>query len=242
MFVTDQTRQQAVFDRLRRGILAGALPAGSRLPPTRSLASELGVARQTVVLAYERLAAEGYVRARTGSGTFVAPDLPDAAPGPAVPAPTAASPLSRRGQQLAAVPASAAPRDAGVGTLLAGGLPAADLFPKELLDALCGPGSEIAFERPDRLPASAGARGAARPNCCSSRCNARSACRSGQHRDHGRHPAGAAYCCRTAIGPRRHRVGGGSRLHRRPWCVARCWRKAGAGSERYGGPGHRCRH
>ncbi len=131
MFVTDQTRQQAVFDRLRRGILAGALPAGSRLPPTRSLASELGVARQTVVLAYERLAAEGYVRARTGSGTFVAPDLPDAAPGPAVPAPTAASPLSRRGQQLAAVPASAAPRDAGVGTLLAGGLPAADLFPKD---------------------------------------------------------------------------------------------------------------
>ena len=69
MFVTDQTRQQAVFDRLRQGILAGALPAGSRLPPTRALASELGVARQTVVLAYERLAAEGYVRARTGSGT-----------------------------------------------------------------------------------------------------------------------------------------------------------------------------
>ncbi len=131
MFITDQTRQQAVFDRLRKGILAGALPAGARLPPTRALASELGVARQTVVLAYERLAAEGYVRARTGSGTFVAPDLPDAAPGPAVPAPTAASPLSRRGQRLATVPASAAPRDAGVGTLLAGGLPAADLFPKD---------------------------------------------------------------------------------------------------------------
>jgi GntR family transcriptional regulator/MocR family aminotransferase len=131
MFVIDQTRQQAVFDRLRQGILAGALPPGSRLPPTRALASELGVARQTVVLAYERLAAEGYVRARTGSGTFVAPDLPDAAPDSAVPPPTAASSLSRRGQQLATVPASAAHRDPGNAALLAGGLPAPDLAPKD---------------------------------------------------------------------------------------------------------------
>ncbi|HEX4172982.1 MAG TPA: GntR family transcriptional regulator, partial [Acetobacteraceae bacterium] len=131
MFAPDQTRQQVVFDRLRQGILAGALPAGSRLPPTRALASELGVARQTVVIAYERLAAEGYIRARTGSGTFVAPDLPDAAPDPATPAPIAASSLSRRGQQLASVPATAASRDPGIGTLLAGGVPAPDLFPKE---------------------------------------------------------------------------------------------------------------
>ena len=94
MFTPDQNRQQAVFDRLRQGILAGTLPAGARLPPTRALAEELGVARQTVVLAYERLASEGYVRARTGSGTYVAPDLPDAAPAPAVPPPTAANPLS----------------------------------------------------------------------------------------------------------------------------------------------------
>jgi GntR family transcriptional regulator/MocR family aminotransferase len=84
-----------------------------------------------VVLAYERLASEGYVRARTGSGTFVAAELPDAAPDPAVPPPIAASSLSLRGQRLAAVPASAAPREAGVGTLLAGGIPAPDLFPKE---------------------------------------------------------------------------------------------------------------
>ena len=67
--LVDQTRQHAVFDRLRRGILAGTLAPGARLPPSRHLAEELGVARQTVVLAYERLAAEGYVRARVGSGT-----------------------------------------------------------------------------------------------------------------------------------------------------------------------------
>lgn len=108
---------------------AGSLPAGARLPPTRALAGELGVARQTVVLAYERLAAEGYVRARTGSGTYVAADLPDAAPAPAAPPATAASVLSRRGSLLAAVPITASPRDSGSGMLLAGGLPAPDLFP-----------------------------------------------------------------------------------------------------------------
>ncbi|HXA26848.1 MAG TPA: PLP-dependent aminotransferase family protein [Acetobacteraceae bacterium] len=131
MFIPDQNRQQAVFDRLRQGILAGTLPTGARLPPTRALAEELGVARQTVVLAYERLASEGYVRARTGSGTYVAPDLPDAAPAPAVPPPTAASSLSARGRRLAVVPASAASRDNSLGTLLAGGIPAPDLFPTQ---------------------------------------------------------------------------------------------------------------
>src|ERR1700679_491701 len=129
VFLPDQNRQQAVFDRLRQGILAGTLPPGTRLPPTRAMAEEIGVARQTVVLAYERLAAEGYVRARTGSGTYVAPDLPDAAPAPAAPPTTAASALSQRGAMLAAVPVSAAPRDSDSGMLLAGGLPAPDLFP-----------------------------------------------------------------------------------------------------------------
>src|SRR5579862_5815242 len=131
MFTPDQNRQQAVFDRLRQGILVGTLPAGARLPPTRALAEELGVARQTVVLAYERLASEGYVRARTGSGTYVAPDLPDAAPAPAVPPLMAASSLSERGRRMATVPASAASRGTGLGVLLAGGIPAPDLFPTQ---------------------------------------------------------------------------------------------------------------
>jgi GntR family transcriptional regulator/MocR family aminotransferase len=128
-YASDQSRQQAVFDRLRRGILAGTLPPGSRLPPTRHLAEELAVARQTVVLAYERLAAEGYVRARIGSGTFVAADLPDAAPPPAAPPSPTAAALSRRGVALAATPAAAAGRVAGGSGLLAPGVPAPDLFP-----------------------------------------------------------------------------------------------------------------
>lgn len=131
MLLPDQNRQQAVFDRLRQGILAGTLPPGARLPPTRVMADEIGVARQTVVLAYERLAAEGYVRARTGSGTYVAPDLPDAAPAPAAVPGAAAHALSSRGVRLAGIPAHATDAEAPVGPLLAGGLPAYDLFPTQ---------------------------------------------------------------------------------------------------------------
>ena len=129
MLAPDQTRQTAVFDHLRHSILKGTLPAGGRLPPSRSLAQELGVARQTVVLAYERLAAEGYVRGRTGSGTYVATDLPDQAPAPVATPPLAAVCLSARGARLAEVPAAATARDPALGLLLAGGLPAPDLFP-----------------------------------------------------------------------------------------------------------------
>ena len=126
MFIPDQSRQQAVFQRLRHGILRGALPPGVRLPPTRALAEELGVARQTVVLAYERLAAEGYVRGRVGSGTFVTDDLPDAAPAPAAPPRAEAGRLSRRGDALAALDLGGG---AGTPGLLAPGVPAPELFP-----------------------------------------------------------------------------------------------------------------
>src|SRR5690242_21446599 len=47
------------------------LPAGTRLPPTRILAAELGVSRGIVVEAYAQLAAEGYLVTRRGGGTFV---------------------------------------------------------------------------------------------------------------------------------------------------------------------------
>lgn len=119
-----------MFERLRRGILEGTLRPGARLPPSRALATELGMARQTVVGAYERLAAEGYVRARIGSGTYVAADLPDEAP-PPMRAPTGVEGrLSRRGTALAALPISAVARlEATPPGLLAPGIPAPELFP-----------------------------------------------------------------------------------------------------------------
>jgi GntR family transcriptional regulator/MocR family aminotransferase len=63
-----------VYRRLRDAILSGELSPGARLPASRKLAREVGVARITVVRAYEQLAAEGFVESRVGAGTFVAVD------------------------------------------------------------------------------------------------------------------------------------------------------------------------
>jgi len=56
---------------LKQAILRGQLKAGSRLPATRALASELGLSRNTVLTAYESLCAEQLAVATAGSGTFV---------------------------------------------------------------------------------------------------------------------------------------------------------------------------
>jgi DNA-binding transcriptional regulator YhcF (GntR family) len=59
-------------DHLRRFILDHSLPEGAKLPSTRSLAKNLAISRNTVVNAYEALAAEGLVTGAIGSGTRVA--------------------------------------------------------------------------------------------------------------------------------------------------------------------------
>jgi GntR family transcriptional regulator / MocR family aminotransferase len=60
---------------LRAAIRSGRLAADSRLPSTRVLAADLGVSRGLVVEAYAQLTGEGYLDARPGSGTRVAPGL-----------------------------------------------------------------------------------------------------------------------------------------------------------------------
>lgn len=64
--------QKQLIERLQQAILAGRLPAGSLLPSSRLLAAEMGVSRNTVVIAYEHLAAVGYVVADK-KGTRVSP-------------------------------------------------------------------------------------------------------------------------------------------------------------------------
>jgi GntR family transcriptional regulator/MocR family aminotransferase len=59
--------------QLRSAIQQGRLASGTVLPPSRTLARDLGVARTVVVAAYEHLAADGYLSGRRGSGTQVMP-------------------------------------------------------------------------------------------------------------------------------------------------------------------------
>ncbi|BAU85575.1 gntR family transcriptional regulator [Streptomyces laurentii] len=66
-------RRKALMDALREAVRSGRLTAGTRLPSSRSLAADLGMARNTVADAYAELTAEGWLTARQGSGTRVAP-------------------------------------------------------------------------------------------------------------------------------------------------------------------------
>src|SRR5262245_10094284 len=62
----------ALETALRAAIRSGRLAPGTRLPSSRDLAADLGIARNTVADAFGQLVAEGWLEARTGSGTWVA--------------------------------------------------------------------------------------------------------------------------------------------------------------------------
>jgi GntR family transcriptional regulator/MocR family aminotransferase len=61
-----------LMDALREAVRTGRLVPGARLPSSRSLAADLGIARNTVADAYAGLVAEGWLTAQQGSGTRVA--------------------------------------------------------------------------------------------------------------------------------------------------------------------------
>ncbi|HVR50075.1 MAG TPA: PLP-dependent aminotransferase family protein [Pseudorhodoferax sp.] len=69
-----------IYDVMRQAILHGDWAAGVRLPSSRQLADDVGLARNTVLHAYQQLLAEGYISTRSGSGTFVSDTLPDQLP------------------------------------------------------------------------------------------------------------------------------------------------------------------
>lgn len=73
------TRDQLI-QALRDAVRSGRLPAGTMLPPSRSLAIDLGVARNTVAEAYAELVAEGWLGSRQGAGTWVIGSHPASAP------------------------------------------------------------------------------------------------------------------------------------------------------------------
>ena len=79
---TTATLRQQVYAQLRRAIEQGSLRAGTRLPPSREHAASLGVSRNTVLWAVQRLQAEGYVEARVGDGTYVSQAVAATLPAP----------------------------------------------------------------------------------------------------------------------------------------------------------------
>src|SRR5438477_6868258 len=68
---------QWLYEAIRSEILSGRLSPGMRLPATRDLARQYGLARGTIVNAFDQLASEGYIEGAVGSGTYVNKVLPD---------------------------------------------------------------------------------------------------------------------------------------------------------------------
>lgn len=113
---------QQISDGIKRRIASRALGVGARLPSSRDLASQLGVSRATVELAYSNLAAEGYVARRSAAGTRVLPARTQAP-----------QPLLRTSAPLLPGLASEAAQPP---SLFQMGLPALDAFPRKLWSRL----------------------------------------------------------------------------------------------------------
>jgi GntR family transcriptional regulator/MocR family aminotransferase len=67
-----RTAREQLINALREGIRSGRLATGAVLPPSRAMAGDLGLARNTVAEAYAELVAEGWLASRQGAGTWVA--------------------------------------------------------------------------------------------------------------------------------------------------------------------------
>lgn len=120
-----------LYIALRDLILSGGVAAGARLPATRTLASEAGVSRTTVIEAFDRLAAEGLVESRVGAGTYVAQVLEAARPKPVAASPAVASPPPRLSRATARSVARFGERKRlpSVARAFTTALPAFDAFP-----------------------------------------------------------------------------------------------------------------
>ena len=127
-----------LYQGLREAITSGRLVPGARVPSTRRLAETLGVSRSTVLVAFDQLVAEGYLVGAVGSGSYVAPQLPDHLVLVPQDRPTGAEAsgpprLSLRGQQLGLIrPRSTVPYPRAFWA----GIPPVDDFPRALWSRL----------------------------------------------------------------------------------------------------------
>ena len=107
-----------VYQRMRSEISSGRLAAGARLPSSRTLACQLGVARGTIEVAYQMLAGQGYTVGDGARGTIVNPATPlNEKP---MPSGAAAEPVDAQAIRVRPAP-----------PLFQMGLPALDAFPRK---------------------------------------------------------------------------------------------------------------
>lgn len=130
----DRSKKVSLTEQIRRGICSainsGVLPPGARLPSWRDLAAQLGVARGTVRLAYERLTDAQLIVSSRSTGTHVA-ERPATTPSPAAPADD--SPLPSMYQALFSGMNKALFSGPGIFQM---GVPSPDLFPAKLFSRL----------------------------------------------------------------------------------------------------------
>src|SRR6185295_15616185 len=159
----DQPAYMRICDRLRAAIVSGALAPNARLPSSRTLAKDLGVARNTVDWALGQLVADGYIVRRRGAGTYVVPQLPERDAPPLTPPRSAKSQprgaplrLSERAEALRSYPGSSQPETTAP---FKPSLPPGDLFPRKVWNRLMSreasrPGNDYwAYGASNGLPA-----------------------------------------------------------------------------------------
>jgi GntR family transcriptional regulator / MocR family aminotransferase len=145
---SNEPLHQQLYRQIRDELTSGSFGDGaSRLPSSRALAADLGISRLTVNLAFSKLYAEGYLRSKAKSGTFVAYPLPDTflsvdkfahrtAGGSGPEAHPATESLLRISERVRALPDHRVGQQfdlgatgAGAGILLVPSIPAVDEFP-----------------------------------------------------------------------------------------------------------------
>jgi GntR family transcriptional regulator/MocR family aminotransferase len=124
-----------LYTELRSAIIDGRLKSGARLPSTRNLATQYGLARGTVVAAFQQLQAEGFISSEVSAGTFVVPASEWEIPSPAKQGSSrqilSGATISKRTQSLIKT-AFFLPASHSIGKAFRGYEPAIDLFPVEL--------------------------------------------------------------------------------------------------------------
>ncbi len=79
MFQVDFASRTPIYEQLVQNIIrlasAGVIKSGDKLPPVRTLASQLGINPNTVAKAYNTLETEGYIFSSVGRGSYMTDKL-----------------------------------------------------------------------------------------------------------------------------------------------------------------------